>query len=144
MVEWQNGQVVENEYDEIGYALVNGQECPVYVKKIDGNTPLTAENMNQMEQDLLGFKYILKIQETGTAGAQITLPAYYKVGVDVLEVYLNGEKLIKTVSSDSIGTNGHYYEYGNTGDIVNTIHITTDWNLNIDDVLEFVIKGEYE
>ena len=71
------------------------------------------------------------------------MPAYYKSGSNVLDVYYEGEKLIKTTSTDSAGVNGHYYEDGNAGDIVNTIHLTSDWGADVGDVFEFVIKGEY-
>ena len=56
-------------------------------------------------------------------------------------VYINGEKLIK--SSDEAGTDGHYVEVGTAGTTSNQIKITTDWNLESGDYLEFVVRGEW-
>lgn len=91
--------------------------------------------------DILTYEYSLKIDSNKTAGEEITIPCYYKVGEEVLDVYLNGERLIK--STDESGTDGHYCEIGNTGSISNKIKTTTDWNLEEGDVLDLVVRGEY-
>lgn len=104
--------------------------------------------LNQMQKlikadvkEKQAFKYTLEITEDKTAGQEITLPCYYKVGGEVLDVYLNGERLLK--SSDDAGTDGHYREVGTTGSISNKIKTTTDWNLEEGDVLDLVVRGEY-
>lgn len=74
-------------------------------------------------------------------GGAITLPFYYKVGANVLDVYLNGERLI--LSSDDSGIDGHYCEVGEIDSTSNQIKTTTDWSLETGDVLEFVVRGEY-
>ena len=86
-------------------------------------------------------KYQLIISETTTTGAEVTIPCNYKVGQDVLDVYLNGERLI--LSSDDIGTDGSYLEAGTAGSISNKIKITSDWNLDAGDIFEFVVRGDY-
>ena len=86
-------------------------------------------------------KYKLILESNSTAGQEITIPCYYKVGEEVLDVYLNGERLIK--SSDDSGTDGHYREVGDTGSISNKIKTTTDWNLEQGDVLDLVVRWEY-
>lgn len=85
--------------------------------------------------------YSLEIDADKTAGQEITIPCNYKVGAEVLDVYLNGERLIR--SSDDAGTNGHYVEVGTADSISNKIKSTTDWNLEADDVLDLVVRGEY-
>ena len=102
------------------------------------NTPISADNLNK----LIPHKYSLSITETTSAGANITIPCYYKVGAEVLDVYLNGERLI--ASSDDAGTDGHYREVGTSGSISNIIKTTSDWYLEDGDMLEFEVKGEYE
>ena len=74
-------------------------------------------------------------------GGAITLPFYYKVGANVLDVYLNGERLI--LSSDDSGIDGHYCEVGEIDSTSNQIKTTNDWSLETGDVLEFVVRGEY-
>ena len=91
--------------------------------------------------DILTYEYSLKMDSNKTAGEEITIPCYYKVGEEVLDVYLNGERLIK--STDESGTDGHYCEIGNTGSISNKIKTTTDWNLEEGDVLDLVVRGDY-
>ena len=49
--EWEDGEEVQGESVVIGYVEINGEQLPVYATKIDGNTPITAYNMNRM-QDL--------------------------------------------------------------------------------------------
>lgn len=84
---------------------------------------------------------VMKITADTVKGATITLPKKYKVGAGVLDVYINGEKLIK--SSDEAGTNGHYIEVGEVKSISNQIKITNDWNLEAGDYLEFIVRGEW-
>lgn len=87
------------------------------------------------------YKYTLQISESTLAGAEITLPCYYKVGQDVLDVYLNGERLIN--SSDETGTDGHYVEVGDADSISNKIKMTSDWSVSAGMIFEFAVKGEY-
>lgn len=107
----------------------------------DTTTPTSAHNLNRMQKNLLTYKYQLKITSAVTAGTEVTIPCYYKVGQAVLDVYLNGERL--SLSSDASGTDGHYQEIGTANSISNKIKTTTDWALDIDDILNFVIRGEY-
>lgn len=59
----------------------------------------------------------------------ITLPINYTVGNNSLEVYYDGEKLIKATKQD--GTDGHYIEIGTTDNTSNEIQITNDWDIEI-------------
>lgn len=124
-------------------------EEDVYIQFKNGEAPYMSDiNINQMQKlikadvkEKQAFKYTLEITEDKTAGQEITLPCYYKVGEEVLDVYLNGERLLK--SSDDAGTDGHYREVGTTGSISNKIKTTTDWSLEEGDVLDLVVRGEY-
>lgn len=86
-------------------------------------------------------KYYLSITTAVAAGGTVTIPCYYKIGKDVLDVYLNGERL--SLSSDDAGTDGHYREVGTANSISNKIKTTTDWSLDVGDYFEFVVRGEY-
>lgn len=52
-----------------------------------------------------------------------------------------GEKLL--LSSDDVGTDGHYREVGEANAISNQIKLTTDWGAEIGEYFEFVVRGEY-
>jgi len=84
------------------------------------------------------FKCRIKIISNSTT---VTMPFNYKAGQNVLDVYLNGEKLI--LSSDDLGTDGHYREIGQPNNISNKIKTTADWNLEEGDILELVVRGDY-
>lgn len=136
IVNFEDGVKIQEAYIEI-----EGKKYNVNPAVYSGKTPLSALNLNKAQKNLLTSTYYLKINADTTEGQEITLPCYYKVGEEVLDVYLNGERLIK--SSDDSGTDGHYREVGDTGSISNKIKTTTDWNLEKGDVLDLVVRGEY-
>ena len=130
MIKWQDGTLVTP-------AHVN-EDGTITPAVYSGNTPVSAYNLNKMQDDLAGHRYIQQI--TTTTSGTMTIPAYYKVGQDVLDVYYNGERLIKASTSD---TQGHYYEVGEQDAVSNQIQLTSDWEALPGDVFEFVIKGVY-
>lgn len=136
IVNFEDGVKIQEAYIEI-----EGKKYNVNPAVYSGKTPLSALNLNKAQKNLLTSTYYLKINADTTEGQEITLPCYYKVGEEVLDVYLNGERLIK--SSDDSGTDGHYREVGDSGSISNKIKTTTDWNLEKGDVLDLVVRGEY-
>ena len=136
IVNFEDGVKIQEAYIEI-----EGKKYNVNPAVYSGKTPLSALNLNKAQKNLLTSTYYLKINADTTAGQEITIPCYYKVGKDVLDVYLNGERLLK--SSDDAGTDGHYREVGDSGSISNKIKTTTDWSLATGDVLELVVRGEY-
>lgn len=87
-------------------------------------------------------KYTLKITETINSEINITIPCNYKVGANVLDVFLNGERLVKSTPE----MEGNYFEVGMTGSISNTIKLdgTNEvWNVENGDIFEFVLRGIY-
>lgn len=123
------------------YITIDGVNHTVTPAKYTGKIPLSAYNLNKMQKNLVTHKYCLKITSAVTAGTEVTIPCYYKVGQAVLDVYLNGERLL--LSSDDVGTDGHYLEVGDTDSISNQIKITTDWSLDVGDYLDLVVRGEW-
>lgn len=114
------------------------------MEKIDfnnGQAPyISQQNLNNMQNNAEIHKYDFEqLFATEPNGFQyITLPAYYKKGAEVLQVYFEGCLLDKDThyeeSADGIETVD--------GDILNTIKIIFDclgtYNMSI------VIQGEYE
>ena len=112
--------------------------------KIDfqnGVTKVNADTFNTFQNNINETSYFYKITSNIPAGAEVTIPCYYKVGKGTLDVYLNGERLL--LSSDDAGTDGHYCEVGEADSISNQIKITPDWSLEAGDYFDFVVRGEY-
>ena len=109
---------------QAAYVTIDGVNHTVTPAKYTGKIPLSAYNLNKMQKNLVTHKYHLKITSAVTAGTEVTIPCYYKVGQAVIDVYLNGERLL--LSSDASGTDGHYREVGTANSISNKIKTTTD------------------
>lgn len=101
-------------------------------------TPLSAYNLNRLQQNLITTKYQMTFSSAVSGGSTITLPCYYQVGQDTLDVYLNSELLKKASTKDS---EGHYYEVGNSDTKSNQIKITSDWSIASGDVLNLIVRG---
>ena len=103
------------------------------------------ENKKAKISKLLPLKRAsVTLESTVNANTNYTLPVYYEVGNNSLEVFYCGSKLEK-------GTD--YNEIGNSGDISNTIQFTDsvgDLDMagvegfeDFEETLEFVVRGEY-
>lgn len=86
------------------------------------------------------YRYYFFVESEITGDSPFEISANYIKDANVLEVYYNGERLIKAESDDS---QGHYYELGDAGAVSNQIRLTSDWEALPGDVFEFVIKGVY-
>lgn len=137
MIQFKNGEIVKN-----AYVIIDGVEYEVHEATVNCETPASAENLNLLLSDAIKqFSAVVNITADTAKGATVTLSKKYKVGAGVLDIYLNGERLIK--SSDEAGTDGHYTEVGTAGARSNQIKLTNDWNLEKDDYLEIIVRGEY-
>ncbi|MBP3464120.1 MAG: hypothetical protein J6K45_06555 [Clostridia bacterium] len=142
MFNWENGQIIEQ-----AYVVINNEKHYIVPAKYQGNTPMSAANLKKMQQELLKDTWLssqksrLDITEDTEKGAIVTIPVYYKVGANVLDVYLKRERLIICTGSDE--TTGSYLEVGTADSISNQIKLTSDWKLEVGDYLEFVVRGEW-
>ena len=100
------------------------------------------ENRQVKAEQLTQHIYNLILDENVASGGEITIPFYYKVGANVLQVYYMGQLLL--LSSDDAGTDGHYREVGEADSISNKIKLTTDWSAETGEYFKFVLKGVYE
>ena len=106
---------------------------------VNGQTPINATNLNNIENELeLLYTIQTSTVTTSTTIAEntdYTIPLNYKVGDNSLEVIYMGEKLIK-------GT--HYIEVGNTGAVSNTIQFY-NWGQSVPTgrTIEFIVRGVY-
>lgn len=92
-------------------------------------------------ENILAHKYTLILTSKVEAGQILNIPCKYRVGAEVLDVFYNGERLL--LSSNISGTDGHYCEVGDVNSISNQIQITSDWNPEMGDYFDFVLRGEY-
>lgn len=114
--------------------------------EVNENDTLMIVQNNESKQvkakNILNHTYTLILSEDIATGGEITLPFYYKVGANVLQVYYMGQLLL--LSSDDAGTDGHYRELGEVDSLSNKIKITTDWSAETGEYFKFVVKGVYE
>ena len=130
------------------YVTINGQNYLINPAVWQGTTPLKAQNLNKMQDNIEEAinvqRATVTLSSTVNANTNYTLPVYYEVGNNSLEVYYLGSKLEK-------GTD--YNEIGNTGEVSNIIQFLdsvgdldmsdVDGFENFEETLEFVVKGEY-
>lgn len=108
----------------------------------NGQAPAVNDvNLNKMQKNIKPNKKRVKLTSAVNKGGTVTLPSYYRVGTGCLDVYFMGERLL--LSSDDVGTDGHYREVGTANSISNQIKLTTDWSCEIGEYFDFVIRGEY-
>ena len=129
-----------------GYFMNGDVKQEVEEAVYEGETPLSAENLNDMQDNIeeeinshIEHKYHLNISTAVAKGGVITLPFNYKVGTGCLDVYYMGELL--TLSSDDAGTDGHYREVGQANVVSNQIKTTTDWGIEVGRYFDFVVRG---
>lgn len=103
------------------------------------------ENKRVAINKLLPLKQAsVSLTSTVSANTNYTIPIYYQVGNNSLEVIYCGSKLAKGVD---------YNEIGNTGEVSNIIQFLdsvgdldmsdVDGFENFEETLEFVVRGEY-
>ena len=104
------------------------------------------ENKKAKISKLLPLKRTsVTLESTVNANTNYTLPVYYEVGNNSLEVIYCGSKLVKGVD---------YNEIGNLGEVSNIIQFLdsvgdldmsdVDGFENFEETLEFVVRGEYD
>lgn len=130
------------------YVTIDGQNYTVTPAVWAGNTPLKAQNLNLMQDNIEEAINIQRstvtLSSTVSANTNYTIPLYYKVGNNSLEVIYCGSKLAKGQDYNEIGT---------TGEVSNTIQfLDSVGDLDMSDVegfedfeetLEFIVRGEY-
>lgn len=130
------------------YVTIDGQNYQVTPAVWSGTTPLKAQNLNLMQDNIEEAINIQRasvtLESTVNANTNYTLPVYYEVGNNSLEINYCGSKLIKGVD---------YNEIGNSGEVSNIIQfLDSIGDLDMSDVegfedftetLEFVVRGEY-
>lgn len=132
------------------YVTVNEQNYEVTPAVWSGTVPLSAQNLNKMQDNIEEAINIQRatvtLESTVSANTNYTLPEnmYYEVGNDSLEINYCSSKLIKGQD---------YNEIGNAGEVSNVIQfLDSIGDLDMSDVegfedfeesLEFVVRGEY-
>lgn len=110
-----------------------------------GAMPANKENMNKMDEGIYNnsleietikeYRYKTTLEADLADNSELTLPAYYKVGTDSLQVYFEGCLLEKGV---------HYLEVGTDNSISNKIQIN-NWGEAVKEgyTFAFLIQGSY-
>lgn len=132
------------------YVTINEQNYPVTPAVWQGTTPLKAQNLNKMQDNIEEAINIQRatvtLDSTVNANTDYTLPSgmYYKVGNNSLEVIYCSTKLVKGQD---------YNEIGNVDEVSNVIQFTDsigDLDMSgvegfedFSETLEFIVRGEY-
>ena len=81
------------------YVTINEQNYPVTPAVWQGTTPLKAQNLNKMQDNIEEAiniqRAIVTLDSTVNANTNYTVPFYYKVGNNSLEVIYCSTKLVK-------------------------------------------------
>lgn len=130
------------------YVTIDEQNYQVTPAVWTGNTPLKAQNLNLMQDNIEEAinvqRATVTLESTVNANTNYTIPLYYKVGNNSLEVIYCGSKLQKGQDYNEIGTTG---EVSNTIQFLDTIGDLDMSDVegfeNFEETLEFVVRGEY-
>ena len=141
MVTFENGQLVEGQFDLTkAYIEIDGVKHYLYVPKVEGTTPVSAENLNKMQKDLQEHIYTHTLTARNmTEDMEFTLNSYYEVGNDSLKLYIEGMLLQKNVHYKE----GKFDGTSQDGDETNKIVLLSWGNLSKDYTLTAVITGNY-
>lgn len=103
------------------------------------------ENKKATISKLLPLKRAtVTLSSTVNANTNYTLPVYYEVGNNSLEVIYCGSKLAKGVDYNEIGNSGEVSNIIQFLDSVGDLDMSdVDGFENFEETLEFVVRGEY-
>lgn len=133
------GSAIAGEILPLGTVVdFTGQTIPAGWEVYSG---MTIEELEEQILNLTPHTYTYVVASDLQPGVNVTIPCYYKVGNNTLDVYLNGDKLIR--STDGTANTGHFVEVGTSGTSSNIIKSTSDWNFLEGDVLELIVRGTY-
>ena len=76
---------------------IDGVDYTVIPAVYEGDTPFTAENINQMQDNIETNRYKITLETDLADNSELTIPANYKVGTDSLQVYFEGCLLEKDI-----------------------------------------------
>lgn len=122
-------------YDE--YIYINNSWEHIGTTEVDLSNYYNKSEVDTKVNSTKEHKYHLNITTAVESMGQVTLPFYYKVGSDCLDVFYMGERLIKNTSD----VEGHYNEVGDAGSVSNKIQV--GWKVNIGRYFDFVVRGDY-
>lgn len=132
------------------YITIDEQNYQVTPAVWNGTVPLSAQNLNKMQDNI---EEAIKIQRasvtlesTVNANTNYTLPSgmYYEVGNDSLQVIYCGSKLIKGIDYNEIGENGSISSTIQFLDSIGDLDMSDVEEFeNFEETLEFIVRGEY-
>lgn len=130
------------------YVTINEQNYLINPAVWQGTTPLKAQNLNKMQDNIEEAINIQRasvtLESTVNANTNYTLPVYYEVGNNSLEVFYCGSKLEKGTDYNEIGTTGEVSNIIQFLDSVGDLDMSdVDGFENFEETLEFVVRGEY-
>ena len=132
------------------YVTIDEQNYQVTPAVWTGTTPLKAQNLNKMQDNIEEAINIQRatvtLDSTVNANTNYTLPTnmYYEVGNDSLEINYCGSKLIKGVDYNEVGTAGEVSNVIQFLDSIGDLDMSgVEGFEDFEETLEFIVRGEY-
>ena len=132
------------------YVTINEQNYQVNPAVWNGTVPLSAQNLNKMQDNIEEAINIQRatvtLSSTVNANTNYTLPTgmYYEVGNDSLEINYCGSKLIKGVDYNEVGTAGEVSNVIQFLDSIGDLDMSgVEGFEDFEETLEFIVRGEY-
>lgn len=134
------------------YVTINEQNYNVTPAVWSGNTPLSAFNLNKMQDNIeeaiesqkVNIKDYVSTASFAETGDNYNTRYRYEVGNNSLEVYHCGIKLQKGIDYEEVGTTG---ETSNWIKMLNSIGDLDMSNIegfeDFEETIEFVVRGDY-
>lgn len=104
-----------------------------------------AEIKNYVDNNaIITHKYQMILDTIYNAGSNITIPCYYKVGAEVLDVFYCGSKSVKGIDYNEIGENGSVSNIIQFLDSIGDLDMSdVEGFEDFSETLEFIVRGEY-
>lgn len=126
---WQNGTLISK-----AKVIIDGVTYEVEPEEYEGQTPTSAEFLNDMEnnveESINGKKILVETTSIITENTNYTVPQKYNVGKNDMWIYFEGMLLIKDENYIEVGTEG----------AESMLIQFKDWDVPVGSKLEFLYK----
>lgn len=126
---WQNGTLISK-----AKVIIDGVTHEVEPEEYEGQTPTSAEFLNEMEdnieESINGKKILVETTSIITENTNYTVPQKYTVGKNDMWIYFEGMLLIKDENYIEVGVEG----------TESTLIQFKDWDVPVGSKLEFLYK----
>ena len=130
------------------YITIDEQNYQVTPAVWNGTVPLSAQNLNKMQDNIEEAikikRALITLETTINANTNYSTVNPFQVGNDSLQVIYCGSKLIKGIDYNEIGENGSISSTIQFLDSIGDLDMSdVEGFENFKETLEFIVRGEY-